>query len=170
MTVKIACVVIDCLDALVIGSFWSAATGRPLDPEASSDFASIGFYGRRDRAGWKPAERDADPTWLFARVPEPKPGKNRLHLDVMAADLEAEIERLVGLGATRVADRDEYGFTWTLMTDPEGNEFDIAQALLHPPCWAAWCCASRRSAGRPRRRALAVTAGLAVTAPCPSSG
>ena len=65
MTVKIACVVFDCLDALVVGRFWSAAIGRPLDPGASSEFASIGFHGRRDRAGWGPVERDADPTWLF---------------------------------------------------------------------------------------------------------
>ena len=50
--------------------------------------------------------RDADPTWLFARVPESKTVKNRLHLDVIAADPEVEIERLVVLGATRVADRD----------------------------------------------------------------
>ena len=33
------------------------------------------------------------------------------------------------LGATRVADREEYGYTWTLMADPEGNEFDLAKAL-----------------------------------------
>jgi hypothetical protein len=129
MTVKIACVVFDCLDALIVGRFWSAAIGRPLDPEGSSDFASIGFYGRRDRAGWRPVERDADPTWLFARVPQLKTVKNRMHLDVIAADQEAEIARLVGLGATRVADRDEYGYTWTLMTDPEGNEFDLAKEL-----------------------------------------
>jgi hypothetical protein len=77
MTVKIACVVFDCLDALVVGRFWSAAIGRPLDPGASSEFASIGFHGRRDRSGWSPVERDADPTWLFARVPESKTVKNR---------------------------------------------------------------------------------------------
>jgi hypothetical protein len=129
MTVKIACVVFDCLDALAVGRFWSAAIGRPLDPGASSDFASIGFHGRRDRAGWGPVEPDADPTWLFARVPEAKTVKNRLHLDVITADPEVEIERLVGLGATRVADRDEYGYSWTLMADPEGNEFDLGKAL-----------------------------------------
>jgi hypothetical protein len=119
----------DCLDALVVGRFWSAAIERPLDPRASSEFASIGFHGRRDRAGWGPVERDADPTWLFARVPESKAVQNRLHLDVIAADREVEIERLVGLGATRVADRDEYGYTWTLRADPEGNEFDLGKAL-----------------------------------------
>lgn len=129
MTVKIACVAFDCLDALVVGRFWSAAIGRPLDPGASSEFASIGFDGRRDRAGWGPAEHAADPTWLFARVPESKAVKNRMHLDVIAADPEAEIARLVELGATRVADQEEYGYTWTLMTDPEGNEFDLAKAL-----------------------------------------
>jgi hypothetical protein len=129
MAVKIACVSFDCVDALVVGRFWSAAIGRPLDPGAVSEFASIGFHGRRDRKGWGPVERDADPTWLFAQVPEPKAVKNRLHLDVAAADPEAEIARLVELGATRVADREEYGYTWTLMADPEGNEFDVAKAL-----------------------------------------
>ena len=129
MTVTIACVVFDCRDALVVGRFWSSAIGRPLDPEASSEFASIGFAGRRNRVGWGPVERDADPTWLFECVPESKIVKNRLHLDVIAADPELEIARLVDLGATRIADRDEYGYTWTLMADPEGNEFDLARAL-----------------------------------------
>jgi hypothetical protein len=66
---------------------------------------------------------------VFDCADEPKAVKNRMHLDVIAADLEAEIARLVELGATRVADRDEYGYTWTLMTDPEGNEFDLGKAL-----------------------------------------
>jgi len=129
MTVTIAAVAFDCRDALVVGRFWSAAIGRPLDPEASSDFASIGFSGRRDRSGWRLAERDADPTWLFARVPESRTVKSRLRLDVIATDLEGEIARLVQLGATRVADREEYGYSWTLMADPQGNEFDVGQAL-----------------------------------------
>lgn len=46
----------------------------------------------------------------------------------MAPDPYAEIARLVELGATRVADKQEYGYTWTLMADPEGNEFDLAKA------------------------------------------
>jgi hypothetical protein len=69
MTVKIACVVFDCLDALVVGRFWAAAIGRPLDPEASREFASIGFHGRRDRAGWGPVERDADQILAKAKRP-----------------------------------------------------------------------------------------------------
>ncbi len=129
MTVRISCVVFDCSDALTVARFWSAAVDRVLDPEATSEFASIGFAGRRDRANWAPVGRDEDPSWLFARAPEPKAAKNRLHLDLIAPDPETEIARLVVLGATRVADRQEYGYMWTLMTDPEGNEFDLAKAL-----------------------------------------
>ncbi len=50
-----------------------------------------------------------------------------MHLDVTASDVDAEVARLVGLGATRVADMEEYGYTWTVMTDPEGNEFCVAR-------------------------------------------
>lgn len=126
MTVTIASITIDCTDALVVGTFWSAALGRPLDEGASGDFAAIDFRGRRDTAGWAPLGPGDQPTWLFVRVPEPKTAKNRLHLDVAAADVQAEVTRLVGLGATRVADVDEHGYAWTVMADPEGNEFCVA--------------------------------------------
>lgn len=129
MTVAIACVAFDCSDALTVGRFWSAAIERPLDPGATSEFASVGFAQRRTREGWGKVEHADHPTWLFAKVPEPKASKNRVHLDLVAPNLEAEIARLVELGATRIADRKEYGYKWTLMTDPEGNEFDIAHAL-----------------------------------------
>ena len=125
MTVRIASVTFDCSDALVVGTFWSAALDRPLDPQASSEYAAIGFAGRRDSVGWAPAD---DPTWLFVQVPEAKVAKNRVHLDVMAPDVDAEVARLVDLGATRVADMEEYGYTWTVMTDPDGNEFCVATA------------------------------------------
>jgi len=128
MTVDIASVTFDCADALTVGRFWSAALGRALDPNASSDFAAIGFAGRRDKVGWAPVERDHDPTWIFTKVSEPKIAKNRMHLDVTAPDPEVEVARFVELGATRVADMAEYGYTWTVMTDPEGNEFCVAKA------------------------------------------
>ena len=128
VTVRIASVTFDCADALTVGTFWSAALRRPLDPEASSGFAAIGFAGRRDRVGWASVERDDAPTWIFAKVPEAKIAKNRMHLDVTAPDPEAEVARLVELGATRVADMEEYGYTWTVMADPEGNEFCVAKA------------------------------------------
>jgi catechol 2,3-dioxygenase-like lactoylglutathione lyase family enzyme len=128
MTVRIASVTFDCADALTVGRFWSGALGRPLDPEASSDFAAIGFAGRRETEGWGQVDRDDDPTWMFVKSPGQKVAKNRMHLDVMAPDPEAEVARLVGLGATRVDDVEEFGYTWTVMADPEGNEFCIASA------------------------------------------
>jgi hypothetical protein len=126
MPVEVASFAFDCVDALLVGRFWSAAVDRPLDDGATSEFASIGFERRRTTAGWGPA---GELTWLFSRVPEPKATKNRIHLDVIAHDVEAEIARLISLGAARMADREEYGYVWTLMSDPEGNEFDIGRAL-----------------------------------------
>jgi hypothetical protein len=66
------------------------------------------------------------PALFFAKVPEPRSHKNRVHIDLEADDREKEIARLLELGATRGADHDEYGHSWTVMTDLEGNEFCIA--------------------------------------------
>jgi len=126
MAITIASVTLDCADALTVARFWSAALERPLDPKASSDFAAIGFAGRRDTAGCGLVAHDGESTWMFVRVPEPKTAKNRIHLDVMTTDPEHEIDRLVGLGATRARDMEEYGYMWTVMADPEGNEFCVA--------------------------------------------
>ena len=60
-------------------------------------------------------------------MPEPKIAKNRKHVDLAAADRQAEVDRLIELGATRVSDVDEWGYQWTVMQDPEGNEFCVAQ-------------------------------------------
>ncbi|HZA39891.1 MAG TPA: VOC family protein [Actinomycetota bacterium] len=123
MAVKIAAVTFDCEDALTVAQFWSAALDRPLDPKSSSDFASIGMPQHRDTQGWR---LDDEETWLFAKVPEKKVAKNRMHVDLAAPDREAEVARLLELGATRVADMNEWGYEWTVMQDPEGNEFCVA--------------------------------------------
>ena len=79
-----------------------------------------------------PASEDRTfPALMFLAVPEPRQGKNRMHLDLVATDLPAEVERAVALGATKIADFDEYGTRWTTLTDPEGNVFDIGGA--HSP-------------------------------------
>ncbi|MFF8288424.1 VOC family protein [Streptomyces sp. NPDC016309] len=64
---------------------------------------------------------------LFQRVPEPKTGKNRLHLDVHAAPgrRDAEVSRLEALGASVLRHVKEPGGEWTVMADPEGNEFCV---------------------------------------------
>jgi hypothetical protein len=63
---------------------------------------------------------------MFIQVPEPNVGKNRVHVDLLAADWRAEVERVVGLGATKVGEFDESGAAWATLADAEGNLFDIA--------------------------------------------
>ena len=64
---------------------------------------------------------------MFIQVPEERVGKNRLHLDLATADWAAEVDRLVGLGAKRLSEYDEYGTHWITLADPEGNVFDLAE-------------------------------------------
>jgi len=118
MPVRIANVTFDCEDPLTVARFWSAALERPLDPNPTRFFASIGLTEEN---------RDGAPNLFFICVPEKKTAKNRTHLDLdSGGDREKEIARLVELGAERGADHDEWGKSWTVMTDPEGNEFCIA--------------------------------------------
>ncbi len=69
------------------------------------------------------------PVVYLQRVSEPKTVKNRLHLDLLTADVEATLSRLIALGATRVGipmSGSEGGW-WQVMADPEGNEFCICR-------------------------------------------
>jgi hypothetical protein len=59
------------------------------------------------------------------RVPEPRTGKNRVHVDLTGSRRATEVPRLVELGATVIDERQMPGLTWTVLTDPEGNEFCI---------------------------------------------
>lgn len=69
----------------------------------------------------------AGPTLLFLGVPEIKTVKNRLHLDFVPDDQDAEVARLIDLGARR-ADIGQGEQTWVVMADPEGNEFCVLSA------------------------------------------
>jgi len=121
MSIRLAAITVDCDDAHAVARFWSAALDRPLavDPAPSEDIALIGDL---DDAA------PGTPNWLFCKVPEPKTAKNRMHVDMIAIDRQAEVARLVALGATRVADKDEGGHAWTVLQDPEGNEFCVASS------------------------------------------
>jgi hypothetical protein len=70
------------------------------------------------------------PTIVFVPVPEGKTVKNRLHIDVSPIDREPaqEVERLIGLGARRV-DIGQGDVPWTVLADPEGNEFCVLRRL-----------------------------------------
>ena len=66
------------------------------------------------------------PPLLFQKVPEPKIAKNRVHLDLRGEVMADEVARLVGLGATVIAERSLGSLTWTVMADPAGNEFCVS--------------------------------------------
>jgi hypothetical protein len=62
---------------------------------------------------------------MFIKVPEDKMAKNRFHPDLIAGDLEAEVKRLISVGAVKKAAFDENGARWVTLVDPEGSEFDV---------------------------------------------
>jgi predicted enzyme related to lactoylglutathione lyase len=70
--------------------------------------------------------RPSGPRLGFQKVPDPTPGKNRVHLDFSAADVDAEVSRLTAAGATEVA-RHSIGdnFRWVVLADPDGNAFCV---------------------------------------------
>jgi len=117
VTLSVGSVTVDCNDVATVAGFWSAALGMPLDPDASPYMASLNRTGTQL------------PRFLFLKVPEATTAKNRLHLDLLVdqgVPRLREVARLVELGATHLADKDEWGHSRAVLTDPEGNEFCIA--------------------------------------------
>ncbi|MEU7025271.1 VOC family protein [Streptomyces sp. NPDC046275] len=141
--------VVDATDPHAQAAFWAAAlayheedhsplVSRLLDAGAAPAEATLTVRGRlawRDLAAVRHPDEPFDPATdtglgrriLFQRVPEPKAGKNRLHLDLHppAGTRAAEVDRLTGLGAKVVREVAEAGGAWTVMQDPEGNEFCV---------------------------------------------
>jgi Glyoxalase-like domain len=105
----------DCADVQRLAAFWSEALGRPVDQGSSDFFASIGGAD---------GER-SEPAWYFNQVPESKQAKNRVHIDLVDPDPGA-VNRLVSLGAIVIGSHQIRGHRWTVLQDPEGNEFCIA--------------------------------------------
>jgi predicted enzyme related to lactoylglutathione lyase len=103
---------IDTADAEKLAHFWAAALGRDVAEGASTENATLAPDG-------------TNPRLSFHQVPEPKSVKNRLHLDLISPTFEAETERLLALGATRIRDLTRGTARWTTFADPEGNEFDL---------------------------------------------
>ena len=89
-----------------------------------------GYLGSAEEARAMAWER-VPPGLVFVRVAEPKQGKNRIHLDLAphtSQDRDAEIARLEELGATRVDVGQDAAASWTVLADPEGNEFCVLSA------------------------------------------
>jgi predicted enzyme related to lactoylglutathione lyase len=110
--------VLDCAEPTKLATFWREA----LDYRDHHTGASLVVL--------VPKEGLASPL-LLQGVPEPKAGKNRMHLDIVVEDIEAEVHRLQGIGAHRIdEDVQTFGGTrWVRMSDPEQNEFCVSTGI-----------------------------------------
>jgi hypothetical protein len=132
MTSKFTELAIDCADPSSLARFWCAVLGYEVQDEEDGEDGVVTIGSPlvpegRSRPGPVP------PTLTFARVPEGKTIKNRLHLDLNPTDTDqqGEVRRVLDLGA-RPADVGQTGDeSWVTLADPEGNEFCIL-ASRHP--------------------------------------
>lgn len=109
-------VTLDCNDLEGLTRFWEAVLGCEGDPTVPGEYVAL-----RSAGGL---------TLTLQAVPEPKVGKNRMHLDLLVSDVDATAARFQSLGATFASARiKRYGTVWFVMADPEGNEFCLA---AHP--------------------------------------
>ena len=122
MSVSVLAVIVDCHDPRRQAEWWAQVLDHEVNQRNPDEFQVS------DPAG-------VGGSLYFMKVPEPKVGKNRLHLDLVTpGSMEAEVARLVEAGAQVVEVRqDPASFdnpdTWTVMRDPEGNEFCVTSAL-----------------------------------------
>ena len=121
MTLTIQCLVIDTHDPDALASFWEAALGWRRTYDKPHEVVLEPPVG-------SPQDGVA-PDLLFGLAEVEKSGKNRLHLDLRPTDRDAEVARLLELGATH-ADVGQTGEeSWVVLADPDGNEFCVLRAF-----------------------------------------
>ncbi|MCW2552923.1 MAG: hypothetical protein JWR78_2704 [Mycobacterium sp.] len=113
MSLEIATFTFDCTDPDALAAWWAGVLAAEVNAVLPGEFVLVA--------------REGGPAIGFQRVPDPTPGKNKAHLDLHASDREAEVARVVALGAKEV-ERNSFGddFHWVVLADPEGNAFCIA--------------------------------------------
>lgn len=123
MSIGWQCMNVDCEDPRTLGAWWAEFLGWRIT------FASD------DEVVLEPPEGSpqdgVSPDILFLKVPEPKSGKNRIHIDLRPDDQDAEVARAESMGAKRI-DVGQGERKWIVMADPAGNEFCILRPLPKP--------------------------------------
>jgi predicted enzyme related to lactoylglutathione lyase len=111
--------VVDAADPAALARFWAAVLDYQIVYEAPDEVVIA-------------KDEHTYPGLIFVPVPEAKSVKNRLHIDLNPDDRDAEVARIIDLGATRadVGQSDEV--TWVVLADPEGNEFCVLRAREQP--------------------------------------
>lgn len=114
MSLNVGMITVDCVEPKPLAQWWADATGGAVVDLPGGEFVMV--------------TREGSPALGFQRVETPTPGKNRVHLDFTASDMESEVQRLLALGATETG---RYsvpgGFRWVVLADPEGNAFCVAE-------------------------------------------
>ncbi|MGI9031775.1 MAG: VOC family protein [Ilumatobacteraceae bacterium] len=134
-------IAIDADDPHRLNRFWAEAFGYEIEDHQPliEQVLAAGYTTEDDvieidgRKAWREAAASKDPEGrgprlLFPKVPEAKTVKNRVHLDLHVGEERraAEVERLLGLGATKLWDGQLGPQTWVTLADPEGNEFCVS--------------------------------------------
>ena len=111
MALNVESITVDCVDPDSSAQWWAQAAGGQLTPYVPGEFVAV--------------ERQPGPKLLFQKVADPTPGKNRIHVDFTAADVDAEVKRLVDLGATETGRHSMGPVSWVVLADPDGNAFCV---------------------------------------------
>ena len=135
-------VCIDCADPHRLVRFWAEAMGYEIEDHSegiariieqgwAAEDETVVVDGRRawrTAAACRDTSGDGRPRLLFQVVPEAKTVKNRVHLDLHVGPerRDAEVERLIGLGAVRLGEGQQGPHSWVVLADPEGNELCVA--------------------------------------------
>ncbi|WP_338674769.1 VOC family protein [Streptomyces sp. SCSIO 30461] len=111
MTLDPKMITIDCADPRALSAWWAKALDTKIAQDFDGEFVIVA----------------ATPLALgFQRVTEPRQAKNRIHVDFHTEDRHAEVDRLVAMGASAGEEHSIGPLTWTVLQDPEGNEFCVA--------------------------------------------
>ena len=106
-------ITMDVNDLETCAKFWSQVLGTEILYQ-NEKYLRLGHKGER-------------PTLLLQKVPEPHEVKNRVHIDLDVADLDAAVRRVQELGGNKLRELNKYGIKWAVMADPDGNEFCLVQ-------------------------------------------
>ncbi|MDR1264629.1 MAG: VOC family protein [Propionibacteriaceae bacterium] len=105
-------VTFDAVDATRLAAWWAKAVGGEVTLDSDGWFCQVAVPGSHPLS--------------FQKVADVTPGKNKIHLDFQADDPAVEIERLIALEAEMVGEHTMEGFSWTVLADPEGNQFCVS--------------------------------------------
>jgi predicted enzyme related to lactoylglutathione lyase len=113
MSLNVEMITFDCSDPVRLATWWAEQFDGAAQELIPGEFVAV--------------TRADGPRLGFQKVPDPTPGKNRIHVDFGAADVDAEVTRLKSAGASETGQhRIGEHFRWVVMADPDGNAFCVA--------------------------------------------